>query len=115
MHTSTTKLDLQTYHDWISQGRSYSEIRKDLATKGFSEEEISRLIRVIDNEQHAKLQQKDSRGKAHTLMALGAVLFLAGTGITVYTYLKGLSGYILYYGAIFSGIGIFFSGWAKRE
>ena len=111
---STTKLDFQKYHDWITLGRSYSDIRKDLATKGFSEEEISRLIRVIDHEHHSKLHQKDSNGKALGLMALGTVLFLAGAGITTYTYLMGLSGYILYYGAIFSGIGLFFSGWAKR-
>ena len=114
MSTSTTKLDFQKYHDWLAQGSSYSEIRKDLTSKGYTDEEVSRLIRVIDNEVHSKLHQKDSNTKAMGLMLLGAFLFLMGTGVTVYTYLMELSSYMLFYGAIFGGIGIFFSGWAKR-
>lgn len=115
MQNTSPKLDFRMYNNWISQGRSYSDIREDLAAKGYTDAEISRLIRTIDNEQHSKLHRKENNSIAMILMAVGVLLFLMGAGVTVFTYMQGQSAYIIFYGAIFAGIGIFLAGWAKKD
>lgn len=113
--TSSPKIDFKQYHHWIAQGKSYSAIREDLSQKGYTDAEISRLIRTIDNEQHAQLHRTATLHNAYLLMAVGAVLFITGAGITVYTYFTGRSVYVIFYGAILSGIGLFLRGWHKKE
>ena len=115
MQTQTAKLDFKKYREWVAQGISYSEIRKDLAGMGYTDAEISRLIRTIDNEVQLELQKKSRNNKALGLMGTGAILFLLGTVITLLTFLGDSGSYILCYGAIGSGGASFLAGWHMRE
>lgn len=113
--TVSGQVDFKKYQEWIMQGRSFSDVRKDLVNKGYTDAEISRLIRTIDNDVQLQLHSKRRNGNARNLILMGAVVFIIGSGTTLYTYLLGYNSYVLWYGAIISGLGMFFSGLAKRE
>lgn len=113
--TASPRLDFKKYSTWIAEGRSFNEVRTDMAALGFTDAEISRLIRTIDNDIQAQLLRKERNRQALALISMGAVLFLMGAGVTLYSFFSEQSSYVLWYGAILTGLVLCFSGIAKRE
>jgi hypothetical protein len=79
------------YIDQKSKGKSYSEIRSELKSKGISKEEISEIIKEIDDTilkgQHIKSKKKYGQ----VLYILGVTLIVYGIArelFSVYNYLN---------------------------
>jgi hypothetical protein len=64
-------------------GRSYTEIRKDLATSGMSSEEISRLIREVDKRVLEAATSIASADRERKWYRAGLVLAVAGLLVSV--------------------------------
>lgn len=59
-------------------GKSYSTIRKELAEAGMSDEEISRLIRQVDDRVLSETVLQGSRKKVQHWYRTGLILAIAG-------------------------------------
>ena len=59
------EVDFDRYEDWIDQGKSFAELRKDLIANGIPPEDVSDVLKSIDNHITTKkiIKLKQSRGK----------------------------------------------------
>ena len=96
-------LNLERYHDWLDKGRNFSDIRYDLEQKGYAEEDIKQLIKLLDNEQIERHYRKRGYNEAKAIKIAGYVLagisvlltayfYFAHNTIAIYTLLPGAAG-----------------------
>lgn len=64
-------------------GKSYSLIRKDLAASGMKEEEISRLIRQVDERVLKETLEQGRKQRTMQWHRLGLILAVAGLVLTI--------------------------------
>jgi Flp pilus assembly protein TadB len=64
-------------------GKSYSDIRKDLAKSGMKEEEISRLIRQVDERVLKETLDQGKRQQTKQWHLRGLILAVAGLLLTI--------------------------------
>ena len=79
------------YIDQKNNGRSYSEIRKELSNEGYTPEEISDLIHDIDEEILQKQHIKTKKKYGQVLYLLGIALITYGIVVelfSVYSYIE---------------------------
>jgi hypothetical protein len=100
------------------EGFEIDEIRRDLQTKNFDEEEIKVIVRLVDNEMQRRMFHKTEGKKSNHLISIGWIVTAIGACITVGTY-TGLINtghyFILAYGPFLSGLSILVTGLAKRK
>lgn len=65
------------------EGKSYSTIREELAGSGMSDEEISRLIRQVDERVLSETVKEGNRGKVKQLYRIGLILAIAGLILSI--------------------------------
>ena len=65
------------------EGKSYSTIRKELAGSGMSDEEISRLIRQVDERVLSETVKKGDRAKVQQTYRIGLILAIAGLILSI--------------------------------
>lgn len=102
------EVDFDRYEDWIDQGKSFAELRKDLIANGIPPEDVSDVLKSIDNHITTKkiIKLKQSRGKQWIF----AGVLLSSVSIPVFVFgffplaIMGLVG-------LASGIGMVFFGW----
>lgn len=78
-----TRQDIEYYASKKQNGIDFSEIRKELETKGYSNQEISNLIREVDKiilEGHSKTNSTNKNGSikliGYLLMGVGGILIV---------------------------------------
>jgi len=101
------------YRDKKERGMSFSEIRKSLERQGVHSESIRVIIQSIDNEILKDEKIKSQNKNARELILIGLVLALSGLLITVLTFTRIIAMgnyYLLAYGPLIGGIGIFLKG-----
>lgn len=84
-------LNVQQYVEKKQNGTDYSVIRNELETKGYSNDEISNLIREVDKiilEGHSKT---DSENKGGSIKLIGYLLMGIGGFLIVGTYLDWIN------------------------
>jgi hypothetical protein len=104
------EVDLEKYALWIEEKKSFSLIREDLLSKGFSFDEVKLIL--IDLDDHLiKLQQsKINRSQGIQWIISGVIL----TGISSLVFLFGFIPLTFFaYGGILSGVGMVV--WGKNK
>ena len=99
-------------------GMSLSEIRENLEKKGLSEEQVSVVIRSIDNKILRGVNNKAGNSFANEFIYIGLALILIGLFITIATYTGFISlgnRTVLMFGPILGGIGIMAMGFSKKK
>lgn len=95
------------------KGRSYSDIRKELAESGMPAEEISRLIRKVDERVLGETLHQGRKNRARQWYLSGLILAIAGLILSILfnagILLENLPA-ILVYTPFFAGIGIMLYG-----
>jgi hypothetical protein len=77
------KIDFARYIEWIHQGRSFSEVRKDLRIQGLSEDEATTIIRHLDD---TILEAQRSGHKSYSKMVAVIMIFI-GVAATMISFL----------------------------
>jgi hypothetical protein len=99
------------------EGQSFSEMRKELESKGLSNEQITVVIRSIDNKLIKREVNEFKSGVATQLILMGFFLLVIGLLVTYGTYSGFINSgqyYYLYYGPIIGGVGLIGIGLAKK-
>ena len=95
------------------EGRSYSDIRKELAESGMPAEEISRLIRKVDERVLGETVQQGRKDRARRWYLSGLILAIAGLILSILfnagILLENFPA-LLVYTPFFAGIGIMLYG-----
>jgi len=104
---------LDYYTDKRKNGFGFSSIRKELTNQGLEDEKIRDLINLLSQREISEELRKTENSKSLSLAFMGLFLFLLGSSITIYSYINGKSQFVLWYGAILVGIGMFASGIVK--
>ena len=100
------------------EGFEIDQIRKELEPQGVSEEDISAIVRLVDNEIQKRAINTSVGNKSKELMGIGAVLTAVGLGITIATYTGVIqmgNSFMLMYGPIIGGISLFLTGWLQSK
>jgi hypothetical protein len=104
---SSDSIDLTKYITWIQEGKSFSDVREDLKSLGYSDDRIKDLIVEIDNalieqamniDQGFSAQKSDMIGKV--LTGVGGVILVVFIFIHSYTIL-GIGGALFSAGVTF--------------
>lgn len=99
------EVNLDKYYSWIKEGKSFSEIRKDLLIRGFSDEQTTNIIATLNDWllQTEINKSKISSGKQWKLV--GWILIMITLSLTLYSF------WISSFTSIIIGIGGAFLGW----
>lgn len=105
-------LAIEFYTDKKKEGKSFSEIRKELGDSNYSQDAINYIIKSIDNKLIHDEIKKSNKTKVNEIKAIGYFLFIGGIASTILTYtgiinMKGY--YILSYGPIIVGFFMIFT------
>jgi len=95
------------------EGKSYSTIRRELAETGMPEEEISTLIRKVDEKVLNETVQQGSKVRAGTWYRSGLILAVCGLILSILFSAGILLAYLpafLVYTPFFAGIGVMLYG-----
>lgn len=79
------EVNVNKYQQWITEGRSFSDIRNDLLIRGFSDEQTSSIISILNN---WWLQEKiitEQKRASWQLKIAGIALFGISIFITIYS------------------------------
>lgn len=95
------------------KGLGFSSIRKELTNQGLSDKKIRDIIDLLGQREIREAQRKRNNSKNINIALMGLFLFVLGSAITVNSYMNGKEQYVLWYGAILVGIGMFASGLLK--
>jgi hypothetical protein len=109
MTESTDESRLEELAREKMEGKSYSAIRKELAESGMPEEEISRLIRKVDERVLEENVQQGGRDRAGKWYRSGLILAVAGLILSILFSAGLLLSYlpsVLVYTPFFAGIGV---------
>lgn len=98
--SQTKTINWQKYYDWVAQGRTFGDIRKDLQQQGFEDEKIEQIIRLVDDHVTRKDLRKSERSVKRQVQLAGFTLLALGVFATAYTFFSGGSYIILAYGPI---------------
>ncbi|MFA0964132.1 hypothetical protein AB9P05_20150 [Roseivirga sp. BDSF3-8] len=79
---NTKFINWDLYFDWVSQDRSFGDIRKDLELKGFDDDEIREIIDRIDDHITSRALNKSNKSVRKQAKIAGLLLFVAGLGTT---------------------------------
>ena len=93
-------------------------IRKELELKNIDKDEIAIIVRIVDNDIHARVLEKSSNSKASELIWIGAFLTIAGAGLTIGTFLGFIdtgNNFVIAYGPFFGGISTLVLGLSQRR
>jgi len=94
------------------------QVRKDLESNNFNEEEIKVIVRLVDNELQRRALVDTNNKKASELIYLGAVITIVGLVITIGTY-TGLivmgNSFVILYGPILGGLSVLLTGLSKKK
>jgi len=101
---------LAHYSNERKKGIGFSTIRKELTNQGLNDEKIRDIIDLLGQREIREAERKNYNSKNINIVLMGLFLFLLGSAITVNSYINGKGQYILWYGAILAGIGMFASG-----
>ena len=82
MHTDSDERIEQLVRDKL-EGKSYTEIREELRNSGMKPEEISRLIRQVDERVLSEAVDQGSRKRSQQWYRWGLVLAVAGLILTI--------------------------------
>lgn len=107
---------IRDYAEKKKKGIDYSIIRKELLAKGYSKEEISELIKKIDQIVLEEVNIKSTKMGTREVMIIGYILLLVGGFLTVASYYQwiNLSGlYIFAWGPVI--VGYFMIVMARRS
>lgn len=100
-------------------GVSYSEIRSRLSGEGYSDQEITSIIRKVDEHVLREEVERGSRTRARTLYRAGLYIAVAGLALIVVSnagwFLPNVRRWMVY-APFFIGIGIMFYGkWVPAD
>ena len=111
--------DVEQYSELRIGGMDMSEIRRQLFEKGYSEDEVTTIVRMIDRAQDKAFQQEASNSRSGFLIVSGGFLLAIGLGLTISTWVRAVQAgggtYVLMYGAILTGFGSMLAGLAMRR
>jgi hypothetical protein len=65
------------------EGKSYSTIREELAGSGMSNEEITKLIRLVDEQVLSETLKEGNRGKVQQWYRIGLILAIFGLVLSI--------------------------------
>ena len=104
---------LEHYSNERKKGIGFSAVRKELTEKGIQDEKIGEIIRLLGQREVSEEIRKTENSKNLNFAIMGLFVFFIGLSITIYSYVNGNGQYVLWYGAILVGIGMFASGLIK--
>lgn len=99
----------------LHQGKDSYQIKQEL---GFDtmDKELKRKLAFYITDTEAQIQIAEQfKSGGLTQLIMGGLLFIAGLGITAYTYFMSSNQYIIAYGAILSGIFLMKLGYDKYK
>lgn len=94
------------------------QIRKELSAKNIDDEEISIIVRIVDNEVQKRVITNSSGKKSNELVYVGLFLTVIGAGVTIGTYAGWFNtgnSFVIAYGPFLGGISIFLTGLNKSK
>lgn len=101
------------YISEVANGMDFQQVRNQLSKAGFEQEEISQMIKVIDNHLiHVDLS-KSNRSVKREYFWVGVFLFSLGiisTLITFFGIVNMGSNFLIVYGPIIAGLGLMVYG-----
>ena len=102
--------ELDKYLDFAKKGLPYDEIRKKLVSKRFDNDQIQFIMYYVDKEMTKALIIKMNRSKGKSLMIAGLLFFAVAFLASLYTFFFTKSFYLIEYGGMIAGAGVFFTG-----
>jgi hypothetical protein len=117
--TSPFTRDLDHFTQERLRGRDMSSIWKDLVAKGYKEPELREIIRLIDRAEMRAMKRQQMRERSQQMLIGGTLLVLLGLLITGLTFWRAMDAgggwFLLMYGPILGGGGMFLHGWLLRN
>jgi hypothetical protein len=104
------KNDLDKYLGWIKEGKSFSEIREDLARQNYSPEQIKEIIVHIDEAALQQARHEETAVRGFNFKMMGWIAL--GVGVAIYAWLFFLNEQYLEFDEIKSVITMLVSGGA---
>lgn len=95
-----------------SNGEEYTALRKEMADHGIGQEEIDEICRDADKLLFMNQSRPSRAPENHFNKIAGLLLIAFGVGVTLYTYFNDdlfSNSYVVLYGPVLAGIGIWFS------
>jgi hypothetical protein len=77
------KIDLARYIEWIQNGRSFSEVRKDLLIQGFTDDEATTIIKHLDD----SVLEAQRSGHKSNLKIVAVIMIFIGVTATLISFL----------------------------
>lgn len=68
----------EKYLEWLEEGKTFADIRKDLVSFGKTNEEITEWINLIDRLSFRKVVEKERKQSYLWMFVIGLILFFSG-------------------------------------
>lgn len=101
------EINVTKYFDWIRNGKSFSEIRKDLQIRGFSDSQITTILATLNDWVLESNFEKQRLGTANNWKWVAWTLIGVSIFLSIYSYWASAYTFsIISIGGIISGWGI---------
>src|SRR5690349_6196400 len=80
-----TNQELSKYWQWLQEGKSPEDIKKDLLIRGVSEQEATEVILVLDNSNLRNRIDKEVSFHAKSYRLVGLILIIVSLSFAVYS------------------------------
>lgn len=100
------------------KGKDFSEIRRELKSQRFTDEEVASIVRLIDAKLIHEAEHVFHVQERDWAKIMGICLIAVGVLVTLYTFVtadKTGGKFVLFYGPVVSGIGLIFTKKRKRS
>lgn len=109
---------IERYFQEKREGKDFSEIRRELKSQRYNDDEIASIVRLIDAKLIPEADSVFHYEERNYAKLIGIGLIAVGVLVTLYTFAiadKTGGKYVLFYGPVLSGIGLIFTKKRKRS